>query len=133
MLVLTRRPGEQIVIGNSIRVTVVSVGPGRVKIGIEAPSDVRIDRQEIHEKILHEQHEQAIDVLAAVAAHPTTGQHGAETQPLMVASSDTNVKLHNRIADKLPAAEPDADVTTTPAPEAAINRLTKHRLPRKSR
>ena len=34
MLVLTRKPGEQIVIGNGIRVTVVSVGPGRVKIGV---------------------------------------------------------------------------------------------------
>ena len=44
MLVLTRRPGEQIVIGHNIRVTVVSVGPGRVKIGIEAPENVRIDR-----------------------------------------------------------------------------------------
>ena len=50
MLVLTRRPGEQIVIGDGIRVTVVSLGPGRVKIGIEAPPNVRIDRQEIHER-----------------------------------------------------------------------------------
>ena len=65
MLVLTRKPGEQLVIGNNIRVTIVSVGPGRVKIGIEAPPDVRIDRQEIHERILHEQ-EQATDVLANV-------------------------------------------------------------------
>ena len=55
MLVLTRRIGEQIVIGNDIRVTIVNVGPGRVKIGIEAPHNVRVDRAEIHERIAQEQ------------------------------------------------------------------------------
>jgi len=50
MLVLTRKTGEQLIIADEIRVTVVSVGPGRVKIGIEAPEWVKIDRQEIHEK-----------------------------------------------------------------------------------
>ena len=38
MLVLTRKPGEQIVIAGNIRVSVVSIGQGRVKIGIEAPN-----------------------------------------------------------------------------------------------
>jgi len=50
MLVLTRKVGEEIVIGNNIRITVVEVGPGRVKIGIAAPRDVRIDRDEIRVK-----------------------------------------------------------------------------------
>lgn len=52
MLVLTRKPGEQIVVAGNIRITVVSIGPGRVKIGIEAPDDVRVDRGEIHQKVL---------------------------------------------------------------------------------
>ena len=125
MLVLTRRPGEQIVIGDGIRVTVVGLGPGRVKIGIEAPANVRIDRQEIHDKIQIEK-ERATDVLATVG----TTDSASATQPLLV-GSDT-AKLHNRIADKLPA-----DATTTPpAPDAAevpINRLPRHRLPRKPR
>ena len=103
MLVLTRKPGEQLVIGNNIRVTIVSVGPGRVKIGIEAPPDVRIDRHEIHEKILHEQ-EQSTDVLAAV-----TGAHAGGQSPTMSGSSDT-MRLRdavppvpvNRVADRLP-------------------------------
>ena len=55
MLVLTRRPGESIVIGDGIKLTVVTVGPGRVKIGIEAPPHVRIDREEIHARIQQEQ------------------------------------------------------------------------------
>jgi carbon storage regulator len=51
MLVLTRRPGEEIFIGRNIRLTVVSIGPGRIKLGITAPRDVRIDRQEIAEML----------------------------------------------------------------------------------
>jgi len=50
MLVLTRKIGEEIVIGDNIRITVVEVGPGRVKIGIAAPRDVKIDRDEIRVK-----------------------------------------------------------------------------------
>lgn len=98
MLVLTRRPGEQIVIGNTIKLTVVSVGPGRVKIGIEAPSNVRIDRSEIHEKI---QQEQASDVLAAVGRTQTSD----DPTPTIVSSGpDTDLKLHNRIAEQLNAS-----------------------------
>lgn len=50
MLVLTRRVGESIVIANDIRITVVSLGNGRVKVGIEAPQGVSVDRSEIHER-----------------------------------------------------------------------------------
>jgi carbon storage regulator len=50
MLVLTRRVGESIVIDKDIRVTVVALGNGRVKIGIDAPPGVSIDRSEIHER-----------------------------------------------------------------------------------
>ncbi len=55
MLVLTRKTNEEIVIGNDIRITIVEVAPGRVKIGISAPRHVRVDRAEIHEKKLGEQ------------------------------------------------------------------------------
>lgn len=53
MLVLTRRPGEEIVIGGNIRITVVSVKGDRIRIGIEAPPSVVVDRQEIHERRQH--------------------------------------------------------------------------------
>lgn len=68
MLVLTRRPSESIIIANNIKITVVSVGPGRVKLGIEAPPSVRVDRKEIHDRI-----EQSSDVLAAVGGATATG------------------------------------------------------------
>jgi carbon storage regulator CsrA len=53
MLVLTRRVGEQIVIDGNIRLTVVSVKGDRIRLGIEAPPSVVVDRQEIHERRRH--------------------------------------------------------------------------------
>lgn len=49
MLVLSRKLGESIRIDDHINVTVVSVAGGRVRLGIEAPADVRIMRSEIDE------------------------------------------------------------------------------------
>lgn len=47
MLVLSRKPGETIQIGDSITVTVVRIGPGSVRIGIEAPPHLNIARGEL--------------------------------------------------------------------------------------
>lgn len=47
MLVLSRRPGESIAIGDGIHVTIVEVSGDRVKVGIEAPQHVVILRQEL--------------------------------------------------------------------------------------
>ena len=120
MLVLTRRPGEQIVIAGNIRLTVVNIGPGRVKIGIEAPSDVRIDRQEIFEKI---QAEQASDVLHAVGQGATADDHS----PTMIAGGDTSAKLHNRIAEQLTPVEPTAVVADGTAVRIGEPRVRKPR------
>ena len=49
MLVLSRKPGEDIIIGGEIVITVVEIRADKVRIGIEAPRDVRVDRLEIHE------------------------------------------------------------------------------------
>ena len=47
MLVLSRKQGEEIVIGDGIRLTVVEVKGNRVRLGIAAPIDVRIQRTEL--------------------------------------------------------------------------------------
>lgn len=47
MLVLTRRENESLVIGEDIKLTVLAVKGGQVRIGIDAPRDVSIHRQEI--------------------------------------------------------------------------------------
>lgn len=48
MLVLTRKVGEEIVIGGDIRVTVTAIQGERVRIGVTAPGDIRVDRAEVH-------------------------------------------------------------------------------------
>ncbi len=50
MLVLSRYPGEEIVINGNIRVMVVSVKGDRVRIGIDAPPTVSVDRLEVHQQ-----------------------------------------------------------------------------------
>jgi carbon storage regulator len=50
MLVLSRRVGEEIVIDSNIRVVIVAVQGNKVRIGVEAPPNVPVDRLEIHER-----------------------------------------------------------------------------------
>jgi carbon storage regulator len=50
MLVLTRKVGEEIVIGDNIHVVVVSIRGDRVRIGVSAPKEVVVDRQEVHDR-----------------------------------------------------------------------------------
>ena len=50
MLVLTRRVGETIVIDGNIEVTVVAIQGDKVRLGINAPRSVPVDRQEVHER-----------------------------------------------------------------------------------
>jgi len=54
VLVLTRKIDEEIIIGDDIRISIVEIGPGRVKIGISAPRHVRVDRAEIHQQKMAE-------------------------------------------------------------------------------
>jgi carbon storage regulator len=49
MLVLSRKPGEKILIGGDITITIVRIGPNTVRIGIEAPHDMNIAREELLE------------------------------------------------------------------------------------
>ena len=55
MLILTRRVGETLMIGADIIVTVLGVKGNQVRIGVKAPKDVSVHRQEIFEKIQHEE------------------------------------------------------------------------------
>ncbi len=47
MLVLSRKPGERILIGDEIAITIVRIGPNAVRVGIDAPRDMNIVREEL--------------------------------------------------------------------------------------
>ena len=53
MLVLSRKVGESILINESIRVTVVQAGNGRIRLGIDAPPEVRVLREELTMSSFH--------------------------------------------------------------------------------
>ena len=55
MLILTRRIGESVYIGDEVRLTVLGVRGTQVRIGINAPKDVPVHREEIYYKIKYEQ------------------------------------------------------------------------------
>lgn len=54
MLILTRRVGETLMIGDDVTVTVLGVKGNQVRIGVNAPRDVAVHREEIYERIRHE-------------------------------------------------------------------------------
>ena len=52
MLILSRRIGEKLIIGENVTVTILGVKGSQVRIGIEAPIDVSVNREEIYKRIL---------------------------------------------------------------------------------
>ncbi len=67
MLILTRRVGETLMIGDEVTVTVLGVKGNQVRIGVNAPREVSVHREEIYERIKREQAE--------------TGQAGIPIEP----------------------------------------------------
>jgi len=58
MLVLTRNVGESIIIGDLITIVILGVKGGQVRIGVEAPKEIQVHREEIYEKIQSQKIEQ---------------------------------------------------------------------------
>lgn len=84
MLVLTRRPGDSITIGDDILVTVLEVSGSNVRIGISAPRHVRILREEIYQAMRTENraaahgghHSRLLDEVAARLRHQQQERQG---------------------------------------------------------
>ena len=64
MLVLTRKLGENIRIGDNVKVTVLELKGGQVKLGIEAPPDIPIHREEIFNRIQQE-NRKAVNIMTS--------------------------------------------------------------------
>jgi len=63
MLILTRKPGESVFIGDGIKITIVEIKGNQIRVGIDAPKEMRIYREEIYYQII-EENKQAAEVLA---------------------------------------------------------------------
>jgi len=59
MLVLTRKVGESINIGDKIKITIITIDSGQVRLGIDAPKDIIVHREEIYNKIIEENRQAA--------------------------------------------------------------------------
>jgi len=57
MLVLTRKPGEALMLADEVKITVLEVKGKQVRLGIEAPADVAVHREEIYRRIEAERHD----------------------------------------------------------------------------
>jgi carbon storage regulator len=78
MLILTRRVGETVMIGDDVTITVLGVKGNQVRVGINAPKSVAVHREEIYERIKREQqpaHEESPDA-------PDSTQKATEYAPV---------------------------------------------------
>ena len=73
MLILTRRVGETLMVGDEVTVTVLGVKGNQVRIGVNAPKDVAVHREEIYQRIKREQSEPG----SAGVDEGSTGSEGA--------------------------------------------------------
>jgi len=80
MLILTRKLGENIRIGDRIKVAILDIKGGQVKLGIDAPPEIAVHREEIYERI-REENERASGIspkvlreVAGVFRHPKKGR-----------------------------------------------------------
>lgn len=82
MLVLTRKLGENIRIGDSVKITVLEVRSGQVKLGIEAPPEVKVHREEIYARIQEENRRaQRLHKLGPGSEAPAASENDKKERP----------------------------------------------------
>ncbi|MBK6349172.1 MAG: carbon storage regulator CsrA [Proteobacteria bacterium] len=85
MLILTRRVGETVMIGSDVTVTVLGVKGNQVRVGVNAPRDVAVHREEIFERIKREEQDGSGTTTSRPAAARSTGNghatNGLDSEP----------------------------------------------------
>ncbi len=80
MLILARKTGEAIAIGDSIKVKILEVKGGQVKLGVDAPHDVTVHREEIYLRIVEENKRAAMEAPSDLSALTSVFGEGADKQ-----------------------------------------------------
>lgn len=86
MLILTRRVGETIIIGDDVIVTVLGIKGNQVRIGINAPKNVTVHREEIYQRIQQEKNS------PAEAKQPEATAHAPVAAPTTATATTTVIK-----------------------------------------
>ena len=81
MLILSRKPGESVVIDGRIRIKIVRVDGEVVKVGIEAPLDLPVHREEVYEEIQRNNQQALTRPTAQLPKLPVRSSSGAGGQP----------------------------------------------------
>ncbi len=63
MLILTRRVGEKLIIGDDVIVTILSLKGNQIRVGIDAPREVKVHRQEVFDRIQKEKEREKLSVV----------------------------------------------------------------------
>ncbi len=101
MLVLTRKMMESIIIGDNITVTIVDIGSGQVRVGIDAPREIRVFRKEVYDEIRAAAQESAQSVAASKQISGHVGDLGASKKTAGLAQgADLNEKLKKMMGQK---------------------------------
>lgn len=102
MLILTRRVGETIVIGDDVIVTVLGIKGNQVRIGINAPKDVSVHREEIYQRIQQEKSPNAASSPApAVEVQPAPAPVAATPVSAPAPTSTPTVSVRKKRESKL--------------------------------
>ena len=88
MLILTRRVGETVVIGNNVDVTVLGVKGNQVRLGVKAPREVSVHREEIYKRIKDEKQEQQRSVVNG-SNRVANGHNGNGAHHIQAAAGDS--------------------------------------------
>ncbi len=103
MLILTRRLGESLIVGNNVELTVLGVNGNQVRIGINAPNDVSVHRKEIYLRIEAENAENSaknsvkqIDLLDIPSAESDIAQQQPLVHSTEVSTKNTSVIIRKK-------------------------------------
>lgn len=95
MLILTRKPGESLYIGDNLKVTIVEIKGNQIRVGIDAPPEYRIYREEIYLQILEENKKAAEGGISGDALEQLSGSWRGSAKP---GSGDAKGRNSKRVA-----------------------------------